>query len=552
MKIISTVLLPILLCATLSPLQAQNLENVKTQDKFKINGQIGLSTVFYDVQGRPANRPSFSWMIIGNPVVSIYGITLPFSFTISEQQRSFQQPFNKIGVSPYYKWAKLHLGYRNVAFSKYTLGGHTMLGAGGEFTPGKFRIGIMAGRLMKPIPYNSAIPVPQTQEIPTYKRNSMAFKLGYGTSDNYLDLILFRAADVTGSISDTGQLVLPTANVVFSLVTHQKFLKQFVFDLEYANSVNTEDTRLNGEPGENLPPVYSRLIERNTSTLSSNAIETALGYDSKVFDLKLRFKQLDPGFRSLGTYFMQNNLRNITIEPMVSLAANKYIIGGSLGFQRDNLKKSLARQTNRTIGSVRLTGNPVQWYRADLTYSNYDISQAAGLNPMDTLNKISQTTQSINLVQNLSLNGQRLSHNLLVSLNDQIMTDRNKHTGSSYKSLTAMGSYVIGYMPLRMNLSLTYTYCHVDLPGSDSKIHGPTVAYATALLKSSLSLSFAWSRFSNILNGASAGIISTYSINSTYKIKKKHVAKLRIYINDGALVTPYTETKAELGYAFIF
>jgi hypothetical protein len=552
MKIISLVFISFFLCTAFSHLKAQNLENLKSSDQIKISGQLGVSAVFYDVQGRPANRPSFSWMIIGNPVVSAYGITLPFSFTVSEQQRDFQQPFNKIGVSPYYKWAKLHLGYRNVAFSKYTLGGHTILGAGGEFTPGKFRIGIMAGRLMKPIPINPAIPVPQTQEIPSYKRNGMAFKLGYGTADNYLDLILFRASDVTGSIGDTGQLVLPAANVVFSMVTHQKFLKQFVFDLEFANSVNTEDTRLNGDPGENLPPVYARLIEQNISTISSNAIETALGYDSKVFDLKLRFKQLDPGFRSLGTYFMQNNLRNITIEPTVSLAANKYIFGGSLGFQRDNLKKSLAHQTNRTIGSVRFTGNPVQWYRADLTYSNYDINQVAGLNPLDTLNKISQTTQSINLVQNFSLNGKRLSHNLLVSLNDQIMTDRNKNSGSSYKSLTTMGSYVIGYMPLRMNLSLTYTYCHVDLPGNNSRIYGPTVAYATALLKSSLSLSVAWSRFSNILNGASAGIISTYSINSTYKIKKKHVAKLRIYINDGALSTPYTETKAELGYAFIF
>jgi hypothetical protein len=552
MKINLTVFISILLCTAFITLKAQNLENLKSNDALKISGQLGLSAVFYDVQGRPANRPSFSWMLIGNPVISVYGITFPFSFTISEQQRNFQQPFNKIGVSPYYKWVKLHLGYRNVAFSKYTLGGHTILGGGGEFTPGKFRIGIMAGRLMKPVPINPAIPVPQTKEIPAYKRIGMAFKLGYGTTDNYLDLIIFRAADLTSSIADTGQFVLPAANAVFSMVTHQKLLKNFVFDLEFANSIITEDTRLNGDPGEKLPPVYGGLIERNISTQSHNAVEIAMGYDSKTFDLKLKFKQLDPGFRSLGTYFMQNNLRNITIEPTVTFPGNKYIIGGSLGFQRDNLKNSLIRQTNRTIGSVRFTGNPVKWYRADITYSNYDISQAAGINPLDTLNKISQTTQSFNLIQNFNFNSENISHNLLLSLNNQVMTDRNKSTGSSYKSLTSMGSYVIGYLPLRMNLSLTYTYCDIDLPGNKSRIHGPTVAYSAAFLKSSLNVSLAWSRFSNILNDESLGTISTYSLNSTYRIKKKHVAKLRIYINDGALITPYTETKAELGYAFIF
>jgi hypothetical protein len=547
-------LLLLLLLTVCCNVNAQDLEKLKTAEKFKISGQLGASMVFYNVDGREANRPAFSWMVVGNPVVTVYGISLPFSFTVSEQQRSFQQPFNKIGVSPSYKWAKLHLGYRNVIFSHYTLGGHSILGAGGEFTPGKFRIGFMYGQLLKPVQINPLIPDPQTSAIPTYRRNGMAFKLGYGTADNSVDFVLFRGIDVAGSLDDPGQTVLPGANSVFSVITHQKFLKKILFDLEFANSIYTEDTRLSGDPGKTMPPVYSLLITNNITTTSSNAIETSLGYDSKVFDIKFKFKQLDPGFRSMGTFFMQNNIRNITIEPALSLAKNKYVIGGSLGFQRDNLKNSLAHQTNRTIGSVRFTGNPVNWYRADITYSNYDIAQTAGLNPLDpdnTLNQVSQTTQSINVIQNFSLTGKTISQNLLLSLNDQLMTDHVNNSGD-FKTLVAMGSYVIGYMPLRMNLSLTYTYSSFDLPGNVSLLHGPSVSWSASMLKSRLNLSLACSRFSNIINDVDSGNISAYSLSSTLKIAKRHIAKLRLYVNNGSGISPYTETKGELGYGFIF
>jgi len=536
-------------------LQAQDLSAITGENKFDIRGQLGASLVFYNVEGREANRPAFSWMLVGNPVITVYGITFPFSFTVSEQERSFQQPFNRFGVSPSYKWAKLHLGYRNVSFSKYTLGGHTILGAGGEFTPGKFRIGVMYGQLLRPVPFNSYIQPVQTQQVPAYRRNGMAFRFGYGTASNSADIIIFRASDVSGSIADTSQLLLPGSNTVVSFITHQKLLKDFVFDLELANSIYTEDNRLDGEPGMKLIPVISNLIGTNISTTSSNAIDASFGYDSKVFDLKVRLRQIDPGFQSMGTYFMQNNIRNITIEPSLSLSGDKYIIAGSLGFQRDNLKESLAHQTNRTIGSVRVAANPVKWYRADINYSNYDIDQKAGLNPLDplsTINQISQTTSSINLVQNLSFAGKSLSQNIMVTLNNQLMTDHVNATGSSYRTFVAMGSYVIGYMPLRINLALNYSYSTFDIPTAVNTFHGPSASLSSSLMKGRLSLAVAGSRLSNILDNNLSGHITSGSFSTTFKITKMHMVRARLYVNNSTGTNSFTETKGELGYGFIF
>jgi len=103
-----------------------------------------------------------------------------------------------------------------------------------------------------------------------------------------------------------------------------------------------------------------------------------------------------------------------------------------------------------------------------------------------------------------------------------------------------------------MNLSLTYTYSSFNLPGNVSLIQGPSVSWSASMLKSRLNLSLACSRFSNTLNDADSGKITTGSLTSTLKIAKRHVAKLRFYVNDGSGTTPYTETKGEIGYAFIF
>ena len=535
--------------------QSQDQGSIKKEDKFTINGQLGASLVFYNVEGREANRPSFSWMLVGNPVISIYGISLPFSFTVSEQERRFQQPFNRFGVSPSYKWAKIHLGYRNVSFSRYTLGGHTILGAGGEFTPGKFRIGVMYGQLLKPVPFSTVIPYPQSQEVPAYRRNGLAVKFGYGTETNSVDMVLFRGNDVAGSIADTSLLLLPGSNTVMSLITHQRFLKNFVFDLEFANSLYTEDNRLTGDPGITPIPLVRKLIVNNISTTSSNVIDASFGYDTKPFDMKVRFRQIDPGFRSMGTYYMQNNVRNITIEPSLNLAKDKYIISGSLGFQRDNLKETLAHQTNRTIGSVRVSANPIKWYRADLNFSNYDIDQTSGINPLDplnTINRISQTTSSISLMQNFSLIGKTTVQNLVVTVNDQVMTDHVNDTGNSFKTLVAMGSYVIGYLPLKMNLSLTYSYSSFDMPSSENTIHGPAGSLSASMLKGRLSMAMAGSRFANYIDNSLYSHITSATLSTTYKITKKHIVRARLYINKSNGTSSYTETKGEFGYGFLF
>ena len=306
--------------------------------------------IFFDVKGRPANHQPFSWAINGSPVLDIYGITLPFSFIISDQERDFRQPFNKIGVSPYYKWVKLHLGYRNLIFSPYTLAGHTVLGAGIELKPGNFRTGFIYGRLLRAVPL-TALNYDLNKSFvstPAYLRKAWSFKAGYGTENNFADIILFKGWDDPSSLNvgSTFKNIMPAENFIVSFVTHQKLWKRFNFELEYAKSLYVLDSRVTAPDSSKngLLEPFSFLYKSNSSSYLSSALESMVGYSGRIITLNIRYKRVEPDFRSMGAYFFQNDLENITIEPIVKFNKEKYSLSASLGLQHDNLNNKLAIQ----------------------------------------------------------------------------------------------------------------------------------------------------------------------------------------------------------------
>src|SRR4051812_8689127 len=107
---------------------SQQLDNLSGQKPVTVSGNVDLRGIAYSASGIPARRKPFSYILSGNTNIGFYGFDIPLSFTVSEQDRSFSQPFNQFGLSPRYKWLTLHFGYRNLSFSPYTLDGYTMLG----------------------------------------------------------------------------------------------------------------------------------------------------------------------------------------------------------------------------------------------------------------------------------------------------------------------------------------------------------------------------------------------------------------------------------------
>ena len=167
---------------------AQDLTHFK-ENKSSVHGSVAATGIFYNSRGITPRKTPFSYVLNGNLVVNLKGFILPFSFTYSDRNKSFRQPFNQFGLSPKYKWITLHLGYRNINFSKYVLGGHTIFGAGIELNPGKFRFGAVYGRLRKSTNQATNVNNPLNDTITSFTRKVMSIKIGVGTKKTFVDLI---------------------------------------------------------------------------------------------------------------------------------------------------------------------------------------------------------------------------------------------------------------------------------------------------------------------------------------------------------------------------
>src|SRR6478736_8024919 len=153
---------------------AQSLDNLAEKDPVKINGGLSLSQIGYTANGIENRRDPYSYFLTGNVNLSIYGWSIPFSFALSNQNRSFQQPFNQFGLHPTYKWATAHVGYANMTFSPYTLSGHIFRGIGVDLSPGKFHFAAMYGNLQRAVPWDSI-----NSRKAAFRRDGFGIKTGY-------------------------------------------------------------------------------------------------------------------------------------------------------------------------------------------------------------------------------------------------------------------------------------------------------------------------------------------------------------------------------------
>lgn len=60
-----------------------------------------------------AVRSPYSYSIAGTINFAYKGINLPITGSYRDAQFSYDYTFNRLGISPNYKWIKLHLGWSN-------------------------------------------------------------------------------------------------------------------------------------------------------------------------------------------------------------------------------------------------------------------------------------------------------------------------------------------------------------------------------------------------------------------------------------------------------
>jgi hypothetical protein len=116
-------------------------------------------------------------------------------------------------------------------------------------------------------------------------------------------------------------------------------------------------------------------LDAKISTQYLSAGETSLNYEAKGWGVGLSYKRVDPEYRSMGAYFFQNDIQQLTLTPAFAF--------GQRSREHQHQFRPAARQhrgqrlvtSERLIGNVNLNWNPTQRFGLNASWANFGVTQ---------------------------------------------------------------------------------------------------------------------------------------------------------------------------------
>ncbi len=553
--------------------QAQDLTQIGKAKLFTLGGGVSANSVYYNGDGQ---RDPFTYVLNGNLNLNISGIyNIPISFAYSNQEFDFSQPFrfNRLSISPSYKWLTAHIGDVALTFSPYTLSGHQFTGLGIDATPtSKLKLSAMYGRLIRPTEFDETNP----QAVPAFERIGYGLKTAYDFDKFSLGVTFFAASDEETSLEnpvpvETG--VNPQENLVVSVDGRVKLFGKAILNVEYATSGITEDTRASGSP-ENSGPL-GVLFDGNATTQYYNAINTQLSLGVGNGSLGLNYERVDPGYRTLGAYFFNNDLENIAVNASQTIINDNVNIAVNAGLQRDNLDDAKTSELQRVVAAVNVSINASEKLNINGSFSNFQsvtnirdqfdfINAATPFDNIDTLN-FRQLSRNANLSlayiisksekrsQNASIN---LSMQDTEDLQEQFLTGTQSTIGATTFFNTG-GNYTLSFVPIDFNITAGVNASFNTTLETDNTTFGPTLALSKLFLDKKLRSSFAASYNQSSVNGELQNTILNFRVNAGYQLFEKHqfnLSLLSLFRNSPNATTQVAanDFTATLGYNYSF
>jgi hypothetical protein len=505
----------------------QNLENINKGHPLKVSGGLSMNQIFYNAIGSGSSRSPYTYYLAGNLNFSLFGWSVPFSYTYSNQQSSFQQPFNQYGLHPTYKWITAHIGYASMNFSSYTLSSHQFLGTGIELSPGsKFKFSAMYGRLQKAVEYDTS----NTNIQPAYQRIGYGLKGGVNLGKASVELMAFHSKDRLSSLEHNidSLEIYPEENLAFGINTAISFFEKLNMQAEYGSSLVTRDTRSD---------VLSRniLFTKRTSTEKYTAVKAGIKYSQTFYSAGITYERIDPGYRTHGAYYFNNDLENISTNVTASLFKKKLSLAANVGIQHDDLDNTKVSSLLRVANSYSIGFVPVSQLNISATYSNYkshtniksqfeSINQLTSYDSSDTLD-YTQISENTSLNVNYTLSGtenyrQNLNFNGVYQKASEYQEQVETNSGARFLSMNIAHSLAF----IKTNTSLSTSVCCSNSKTSSINTYtvGPTVSIRRNFFKNRLKGSFSTSYNNSYSNGELTNTVLNFRINTGYTWQKRH------------------------------
>ena len=525
-----------------SQLHGQNMHPNASKKPLTITGHLGTSANFYSSNESIDSRPSYSWNVNGNLLAKFGKWSIPASFVMNQYSHSNAPAFIQAGLSPNYKWATIHMGYRYMTFSPFTFEGQNFKGLGAELNPKHFRFSTFYGKINRAADQDTSR---SNFRLPQFSRTAYAIKAGYGTSSTYFDLILFHAKDDSSSarVITKPAFPRPQENAVASAAFKITMLKKIILSGDLAVSGQMDDQsskRIFDTTHQYLKNFIKNFLGGDGTVRAGLAAQGALSYYIKSYYTNFGYRRIQPNFKSLGTPYMLSDVELLSWNNNVSFLKGKLNISTNASNQHNNVENTQATELVTQVGNINVNTILGQHFNVNVNASGYNLKQKDGnLNIADAFKipdsfRLNQRITQFSFSPGYHVTANDIIHYINSNINLSKLTDKNASTAafSNSNNLSTSVNYTIAFIKKSISLSLNTLYNKYKQQNNSYTSVGPTAGISAQLLKSkNLNLQGNVGVLFNNYNKTSKQKNLSYSVNSGYQAKHHAFGLFANYIN---------------------
>ncbi|NBP05471.1 MAG: hypothetical protein EBV15_04510 [Bacteroidetes bacterium] len=313
------------------------MEKVLKSKPVEAHGSMQMQHMLNRRYGVADNNQMYNYVLSGNLNLKLFGvIDAPFQMLFSNMGSRFTQPtYNQTAFHPQYKWAKLHLGRIAVNWSPQTVGGHVFQGVASDLTPGNLTFSALYGRFQQAV--SAPLDSVSGNVMPSYRRMGYGFRAGYRQKNTHMQATYFQATDDNGSLKIGPEMELkPLYNRVWGVLCDHVLFKKLMLHATWNRSFLIHD-----------------LHERQTASLKQHYMGSVT-WQGQKYQWNVTYEHTDPDYRTLGAYYFNNDMENVSVGGNVQALKGKLNLSGQAGLQRDNLDNRKSSSMRRWVYSLQV------------------------------------------------------------------------------------------------------------------------------------------------------------------------------------------------------
>ena len=529
----------------------------------KVSGGFSFGGELYGVDGIGNRRSPWSYTTSGQLGLSVGKFRLPISFTYRDRQFAYDFTFNRFGMSPTLGWATLHLGWRNMNFSPYTLGGRTFFGVGTELRPGKFYVGALYGTIQNPLAIRDSLTF-GANLIPIFSRKLYGAKVGFRNGKHHLEVMAVKifddetTFDYPENYDERGyQILTPKENVVAGVNAGFELLKTLEVYFRTGLTAYTNDLNdpLTGTIAGSIPDQYEDLLTVNTSSRITFAGDGGVNLTVKGTKVGVQYRRVEPFYTTLATQFFPNDIEQYTALLSTGLFNRKLLLTGRVGLERNNLRGYRTSEVERVIVNATAGWRPTDDWNWNLRFANF----TTNANPR--VLELNDTLRYVTVNTSAALNGSyvirkpdrdlRLSMYLNHSgVDDQSLVQRLTELDTYAGTLSALWTW----KDTGMTLGPSLQYYRYNLPATNQERFGLGLNVGRAFWDKRLMATLGSTLSQNDVGGLRDGTVGLHRLRFRYRLGKKQSVTLSNSYRHVHSITrrSFREWRSQLRYGLRF